>query len=432
MDLNPTGGFGSPAVYLGRSSDSGMIDHVEVLLALALGLVVGLATMPTLGWIKKCSRATTADLTETIPEVNEQLEVAVGLLRAATLVVGPYDEVLLSNPKARTIGLVRGSRVIPEELLDIIRGVRRDCQAVGTVLKRRREPGTPGVELATRAAALGNGLVLVIADDHSAQLRTDEIKRDFVGNVSHELKTPVGAIRVLAETLEGAYDDPQTVQRLAGRLIVEAERLSDLIKQIIELSRLQADDPLLQPDLITVDDLIVDAIAKCRELAESRSVQLTTVLTPGLQVLGDRHQLVAAVVNLIDNAINYSDPGARVSVSTLASADDDDNFVEIAVSDTGIGIAPEEQDRIFERFYRVDLARSRSEGGTGIGLAIVKHTVEAHGGTVNVWSKPGQGSTFTLRLPAFEQTPDASGPSSTAEVSDPSMPSGQAGRRWPQ
>ncbi len=386
-----------------------MIGDVEVLLALALGLAVGLATEPVLNWIKKRSRATAADLEEVAPEVSKQLQVAVGLLRAAALVIGPYDEVLLSNPKARTLGLVRGSRVSPEALLDMIRSVRQSGQAAGSVLNGSREVGTPVVELAARVAPLGDGIVLAIADDHSAQLRTDEIKRDFVGNVSHELKTPVGAIRVLAEAVDDAYDDPEAIKRFAGRLIAEAERLSELIGQIIELSRLQSDDPLLQPEIVEVDDVIADAIAKCQELARSRSVNLTTAVTPGLQVLGDQRQLAAAVVNLIENAINYSDLGARVSVSSRAGSDDGDDFVEIAVSDNGIGIASEEQDRIFERFYRIDYARSRSEGGTGLGLAIVKHTIGAHGGSVNVWSKPGQGSTFTLRLPAYERTPDQAG-----------------------
>ena len=386
---------------------SGMIDAVEVVLATVLGLAVGLAVIPMLNWIKKRSRATAADLSEPSPQVSEQLQVAVGLLRAGALVVGPYDEVLLSNPRARTLGLVRGSRISPEELLDMVRGVRQSGQSVGSVLKCRREPGIPVTELAVRISALGEGLVLMIVDDRSAQVRTDEIKRDFVGNVSHELKTPVGAIRVLAEAVEDAYDDPEAVHRFAVRLIAEAERLSELIQQIIELSRLQSDDPLLQPEVVSVDEVITDAINNRRELAESRSVNLSTAVTPGLRVLGDMRQLTSAVTNLIENAINYSNLGARVSVSSRACTDDGDDFVEIAVSDNGIGIPPEELDRIFERFYRVDYARSRAEGGTGLGLAIVKHAIGAHGGSVNVWSKPGQGSTFTLRLPAYEEIPAA-------------------------
>ncbi|WIY82277.1 ATP-binding protein [Propionimicrobium sp. PCR01-08-3] len=379
-----------------------MIEDVEVVLAVVLGLAIGLAAMPVLRWLRVLSRATQADLAERTPEVSGQLEATIGLLRSAALVVGPYDEVLMSNPRARTLGLVRGSRIVPEELLDLVRQARRSGQGMGSALKGRRELGMPVVELAVRIVALGDGLVLAIADDRSAQVRTDEIKRDFVGNVSHELKTPVGAIRVLAEALEGAYDDPEAVRRFSARLITETDRLSELIAQIIELSRLQSDDPMLQPSVVSVDDVARAAVDQCREQALARSVQLNAAIAPGLTVLGDEHQLTTAVVNLIQNAINYSDLGARVSVTTRRPVDDDDDFVEIAVSDNGIGIAPDEQDRIFERFYRVDYARGRAEGGTGLGLAIVKHTAGAHGGSVNVWSKPGQGSTFTLRLPAYQ------------------------------
>ena len=152
-----------------------------------------------------------------------------------------------------------------------------------------------------------------------------------------------------------------------------------------------------------VDDVIADAAMQCQELAASSSIALTTSGTPALRVLGDAEQLTSAVVNLITNAINYSDPGGRVAVSSRLAQDSDDGYVEISVADNGIGIRSEELERIFERFYRVDFARSRDSGGTGLGLSIVKHVIGAHGGTVNVWSKVGQGSTFTLRLPALDQ-----------------------------
>jgi len=383
-----------------------MISNVDVLIAALLGLVLGLAYAPTLVWLRRRAELDAGE-PEQVPVVSEQLAQAVDLLRSAALVAGPYDEVLHSNPQARTLGLVRGNRVAPDELLDLVRQVRQQRRVLGTMLRLSRAQGTPQLELAVRLRGLSGGMVLVVADDRSAQVRTDEIKRDFVGNVSHELKTPVGAIRVLAEAVEDAYDDPEAVHRFAVRLIAEAERLSELIQQIIELSRLQSDDPLLQPEVVSVDEVITDAINNRRELAESRSVNLSTAVTPGLRVLGDMRQLTSAVTNLIENAINYSNLGARVSVSSRACTDDGDDFVEIAVSDNGIGIPPEELDRIFERFYRVDYARSRAEGGTGLGLAIVKHAIGAHGGSVNVWSKPGQGSTFTLRLPAYEEIPAA-------------------------
>lgn len=388
------------------------------MLALLLGLAVGLAAAPAVRWLRRKAAVNPDDPSLQEPMVTTQLEAAVDLLRAAAFVAGPYDEVLHSNPQARTLGLVRGNRISLDGLLEDVRGVRQTQRPRATSLTVRREPGTPPLELAVRMTAVGNGMVLVIADDRSAQLRADEIKRDFVANVSHELKTPVGAIRVLAEAVEQAADDPEAVARFSSRMIVESERLSELVQQIIELSRLQSEDPLTQSEVVELDDVAAAAVGYCRELANSRSVVLTLTGTDVLRVVGDADQLTSAVVNLIQNAINYSDTGARVAVSTRQVEESGDRFVEISVADNGIGIRQEELERIFERFYRVDYARSRSQGGTGLGLSIVKHTVAAHGGTVNVWSKVGQGSTFTLRLPAYEEAPSVE-PTPTASLTQP-------------
>ena len=394
-----------------------MINNVDVLIAALLGLVLGLAYAPTLAWLRRRAELDAGE-PEQVPVVSEQLAQAVDLLRSAALVAGPYDEVLHSNPQARTLGLVRGNRVAPDELLDLVRQVRQQRRVLGTVLRLPRELGTPQLELAVRLRGLSGGMVLVVADDRSAQVRTEEIKRDFVANVSHELKTPVGAIRVLAEAVEQACDDPVAVQRFAARMIHESDRLGELVRQIIELSRLKSDEPLLHPSEVVVDDVIAAAAGQCRELAASSSIGLTASGTPGLRVLGDEEQLTSAVVNLITNAINYSDPGGRVAVSSRLAQDSDDGYVEISVADNGIGIRSDELDRIFERFYRVDFARSRDSGGTGLGLSIVKHVIGAHGGTVNVWSKVGQGSTFTLRLPAL----DPATPSDAAVLGAPPVP----------
>ena len=375
---------------------------VEVLLATLLGLAIGLAVGPTVGWLRHKTRADEPGEPEP-PTVSPQLAATVDLLRAAALVAGPYDEVLHSNPQARAIGLARGNRVTPHELLELVRGARRQGQVVATVLSLRRGPGTPTIELALRISAMEGGIVLVIADDRSAEVRTDEIKRDFVANVSHELKTPVGALHVLAEAVEQAADDEQAVRRFAGKMIAESNRLGELIQQIIALSRLQSTDPLLQPVVVAVDDVVGEAVAQCRNLAEQKSITLTSSGTSGLEVIGDQDQLVSALVNLITNGINYSDAGGRVTVTSRSASDGPDRFVELSVADNGIGMRDDELERIFERFYRVDYDRSRASGGTGLGLSIVKHILGAHGGTVNVWSKLGQGSTFTLRLPAHEE-----------------------------
>lgn len=375
---------------------------VEVLLATLLGLAIGAGVGPVVAWLRRIAQVELAAAEPEAPSVSPQLAATIDLLRAAALVAGPYDEVLHSNPQARAIGLARGNRVTPDELLELVRGARRQGQAIATTLTLRREPGTPTLELALRLSAMDGGIVLVIADDRSAEVRTDEIKRDFVANVSHELKTPVGALHVLAEAVEQAADDEQAVRRFAGKMITESERLSELVQQIIALSRLQSIDPLLQPVLVEVDDVAAAAMDQCRNLADSRSITLTSSGTSGLRVLGDQEQLISALVNLITNGINYSDPGGRVSLTRREVSDGPDRFVEISVADNGIGIRRDDMERIFERFYRVDYDRSRASGGTGLGLSIVKHTMGAHGGTVNVWSKVGQGSTFTLRLPAHD------------------------------
>ncbi|MET0692593.1 MAG: ATP-binding protein, partial [Propionibacteriaceae bacterium] len=170
--------------------------------------------------------------------------------------------------------------------------------------------------------------------------------------------------------------------------------------QIIDLSRLQADDPLASPQEVDIDQVLAEAIDRTRVDAERHQVSLTVAGTKGCQVLGNARQLGVAVSNLVENAVIYSDPGARVVVAARLQAMSDDDYVEITVSDNGIGIAAGDQQRIFERFYRVDYARSRANGGTGLGLSIVKHIAATHGGEVSVWSQPGRGSTFTIRIPA--------------------------------
>ena len=181
---------------------------------------------------------------------------------------------------------------------------------------------------------------------------------------------------------------------------VESARLTDLVAQIIDLSRLQAEDPLTDPEIVDIDEVLSDAVDRRQVDAEQHKVTLTIAGASGTQVLGNARQLGVAVGNLVENAVVYSDPGARVVVAAHVQARSDDDYVEITVSDNGIGIPAGEQERIFERFYRVDYARSRANGGTGLGLAIVKHIAAIHGGDVSVWSQVGQGSTFSIKIPA--------------------------------
>lgn len=380
---------------------------MAALLGMFVGLVLGLVPTLVICYLR------TRELARTVAErplVQPETYAVLDVLRSAAIVVGPHDEILHSTAPARTTGLVRGTRIGVGALLDMVRSVRLRGQPSGLDMRLSQGPGTPPRELTVRVAPLGKQVVLVVADDRSAEVRVESTKRDLVANVSHELKTPVGALRVLAEAIEQAADDPQAVRHFAGRMNQEAERLGDLVGQIITLSRLQSDDPMLGAQVIDLNDVVGEVVANARVVSEARHINLSAALGERVEVVGDRGQLVSAVLNLVQNGIAYSNERGRVSVSTRRVLDQDDEFVEVVVADNGIGIKPEDLDRVFERFYRADYARSRESGGTGLGLSIVKHIAAAHGGTVDVWSKVGQGSTFTIRLPAAMEAP--AGPAS--------------------
>lgn len=324
----------------------------------------------------------------------------VGALKAGTMLVGSHDEVLTTNQTALAMGLARGARVGFPELLELVRGTRASGNIFRGHIDREREPGVEVVELLGRVVPLEDGVVLVIAEDEAATLRVETVRRDFVANVSHELKTPIGAIGILAEAVEAASDDPEAVARFAGRLQLESARLAELVGQIIDLSRLQASDPMISMEVVDIADVVDEAMGRSRESADHRGVTLSRSQDQPASAMGDRWQLTDALTNLVQNAISYSGRQARVSIGVSTVAEGEERFVDIKVSDNGIGISSEDQERIFERFYRVDHGRSRESGGTGLGLAIVRHIAAAHGGSVHVWSQPRRGSTFTLRLPA--------------------------------
>ena len=378
-------------------------------------LVVGLCAGVLLMWV--IVRARTRDSRPT-PETTEPVVPAgvaevLGVLNSIGVVVGYQDQVLQATAAARTLGLVRGSRVTEPRLLDLVRTVRRERGVVTTELQMNARAGEPISYLSVRVAPLGPDLILVLADDQTGARRTEQIRRDFVANVSHELKTPIGAISLLAEAVEGAADDPEAVRRFASRMGIESARLTDLVAQIIDLSRLQGDNPLADPEVVDVDAVLQEAVDRRRVDAEQRRVTLTVAGTSSSHVLGSARQLGVAVGNLVENAVVYSDPGARVVVTASVERTGEDDLVEIRVSDNGIGIPAGELERIFERFYRVDYARSRANGGTGLGLSIVKHIAAIHGGDVTVWSQVGRGSTFTIKLPAH--LPSSAPPSSSVE-----------------
>jgi two-component system sensor histidine kinase SenX3 len=329
------------------------------------------------------------------PAVPNGVATVLSALRSSALVVNQDDEVLKASAPAYALGLVSGNELCVEELAELVRQVRRDGQIRETELVLSDGGPAARRHVTARVAPLSSRLVLALLEDRTRERRVEAIRRDFVANVSHELKTPVGAINLLAEAVTEASEEPEAVQRFARRMQTEAERLSRLVQQIIELSRLQGDDPLDEPLPVGVDEIVERAVDQSAIDAEAKQVKVVHAGERGLEILGSGGQVEVAVGNLIANAVTYSPAGSTVVVA----AKTDGTMVDIVVTDQGIGIPPDEIDRIFERFYRVDPARHRSTGGTGLGLSIVKHVAASHGGDIRVWSVEGQGSSFTLTLP---------------------------------
>ncbi|WP_299167519.1 cell wall metabolism sensor histidine kinase WalK [uncultured Arthrobacter sp.] len=322
----------------------------------------------------------------------------------AYVIVDGIDGVVRASPAAYAFGLVRGHTIVHRELLDLTARVRRDGVIEERQLELPRGPlGQGTIIVQARVAALGEEYILILADDRTEITRTEEIRNDFVANVSHELKTPVGAISLLAEALDDAASDEVAVRRFAQRMHKESGRLSALVQDIIELSRLQGTDVVRRGKPVNINSVIAEAVDRNKLPAESKQIDIVVGGKIDAPVYGDPDLLMTAFRNLIDNAIRYSPDGTRVGIGLRSR----DGLAQISVTDQGLGITAEEQERIFERFYRIDAARSRQTGGTGLGLSIVKHVVSNHGGEVTVWSQQGQGSTFTVRLPEMETADDA-------------------------
>lgn len=372
-----------------------MSSVMAALIGAALALMFAGAVI-ALVW---ATRRRKAVLQQSELTLDPRIERMIHHLPLGAAVVGPHDEILGHNEAAVRTSVVKGTRLGFTELLDEVRAARQSGEEFSGDITRASLPGEPGLTLTVSISELDEEQLLVLGFDDAKSRRVEAVRRDFVANVSHELKTPIGAIGVLAEAVESAKDDPSAVEHFAERLQRETKRLSELVNQIINLSRLQSEDLAIEHDPVFLTEVVEEAIGNCRESARKRRVQILVGQTDDVTVAGDKWQLTEAVTNLVQNAINYSDAGARVAVSVVEKPEGDEHIVELKVSDNGIGISKENQERIFERFYRVDYGRSRSTGGTGLGLSIVRHIVMAHGGTVHVWSNLGQGSTFTLRLP---------------------------------
>ncbi|WP_043597218.1 cell wall metabolism sensor histidine kinase WalK [Frigoribacterium sp. MEB024] len=370
-------------------------------LSLAFGVVVGAAIVVVVVSAHRRAVRAAALVDVALPD---GIDAVLDALESAGLVVDPSGNVLKASAAARQLGLVSAQQhLVHPEVETIVDAVRRHGDPVVEELTLPRLPGSEAtIAVHVRAAALGGRFVLVLAEDRTEGRRLDDMRRDFVANISHELKTPIGAVGLLAEALESASADPEQVRHFAARLTREAGRLGRLTQDIIELSRLQATDALETSDSVDVRTVVDTAVDRNRVGAEARGIDLVVRGGKHAHVIGDQAMLVTAVDNLVANAINYSPDGSRVGIGATV---DTGGVVEVSVTDQGYGIPDDELDRVFERFYRVDPARSRRTGGTGLGLAIVKHVVQNHGGDVRVWSQVGKGSTFTLRLPAADVDP---------------------------
>ena len=332
------------------------------------------------------------------PEVLPQVLIkTLQSLESESLIIIPGEQILFQSPGITNFAIVKEERITSEDLMALIRVARRTNETHRSRIEIARGPiGAGKREFEVSVSPLNEeGMVLVLISDQSEARRIDAVRRDFVANVSHELKTPIGALGLLSEAILGAKDQPDAVVKFASRMQMEAKRLTDLVQEIIDLSRLQSSDPLQKAFDVEASDVVREAVAQAALSAESRKITVEIGEIEDATVIGDRDQLIMAVLNLVENAINYSPENTKVSVVVKVKQE----LLEISVTDQGIGIAEGELARVFERFYRVDPARSRMTGGTGLGLSIVKHVALNHGGDIKVWSKEGVGSTFTLQLP---------------------------------
>lgn len=376
-----------------------LLTALVALLTLIIGVAVGAAVAPRIVARRQRRAADAAGMT-----VSQMLQHIASLSPMGLAVVDTFNDVVYSNDRAVELGVVR-DRILDDRAWRAAQRVFQTGQDVEVDLSPLKvaHPGRSGISVRGKVRLLAEDdrrFAVVYIDDQSEHARMEATRRDFVANVSHELKTPVGAMSVLAEALLASADDPDTVRRFAEKMVAESRRLADMIGELIELSRLQGAERLPDLDAVDVDSIVSEAVSRHKVAADSSQISITTDAPTGYRVLGDEGLLVTAIANLVSNAIAYSPNGTDVSISRRRRGGN----IEIAVTDRGIGIAKDDQERVFERFFRVDKARSRATGGTGLGLAIVKHVAANHNGSIRLWSQPGTGSTFTLSIPEYPDT----------------------------
>ena len=368
---------------------------MEIFLGLLIGVILG-------GTIVYSLISAKSKPEQQNPSSNSSRNLLLKLIQSLPDIVIWVDgdnKIKYASEVALSLNIAREDKIQIDALETIILMARKIDKPLIRKVKAKRPLGIAKLNLDTWVMRLERGEVLLWAQNNSIVGRVETVRRDFVANISHELKTPVGALSLLAEAIEEAGKDSESVQKFAKRIGPETKRLTNVIQDIIDLSQVQSDDPLATANPVEVSRIINDSVDAIQLLADLHSVEIVQVSEPDVKIVGDEYQLVMAIRNLLTNAITFSPVNSRITVGAKLKG----RVVEITVSDQGMGISLENQSRIFERFYRVDPARSRSTGGTGLGLAIVKHVCENHGGEVSVWSVQGQGSTFTMKFPQMEE-----------------------------
>lgn len=380
-----------------------VVAGIVALVAIVVGIAIGVWLSPRLDERRKRVAAEQAGIT-----VSQMLAHIVSLSPVGIVVVDTYRDVVYINDRAKELGLVRDRLLDDRAWLAAQRTLSTGEDGEVDLSPRKGTPaGREGLSVRGHVRLLteeDSRFAVVYVDDQSEHARMEATRRDFVANVSHELKTPVGAMGVLAEALLESADDPEMVYRFGTKVLAESKRLGNMVGELIELSRLQGAERLPDLEAVDVDTVVAEAISRYKVAADNADIEVATDAPSGFRVLGDQTLLVTALANLVSNAIAYSPQGSTVSISKRRRGEN----IEIAVTDRGIGIARADQERVFERFFRVDKARSRATGGTGLGLAIVKHVAANHNGSIRLWSQPGTGSTFTLSIPAYLETDDES------------------------
>jgi two-component system sensor histidine kinase SenX3 len=369
-----------------------------LIVGIAIGLIVG-ALLSRLFFTRRGANKANSETVdvpvEPLPLVAEvhiaELNSVLNAIPLGVVVTDEQGSIVLDNHIAAGVGVLRHIDVLVDEAVE--RMIKKS-RATGSVVRETLELfGPPPRTLVIEAMPLEGSKSIAIIEDISERTRIDAVRTDFVANISHELKTPVGALSILADTIRDE-DDLKVIHRLSSKMVKESNRMAKTIDDLLELSRIELDGSVV-PEPVSIFSVVAESIDRMAYFAAQAGIGIVSQLPEDDCVVKvDRLQLVSAVSNLIDNAVKYSEKGDKVTVCVAPL----EETVDISVSDEGIGIPQSDIDRIFERFYRVDRARSRGTGGTGLGLSIVRHVVNNHGGTVNVTSQEGEGSTFVLTL----------------------------------